>query len=178
MKTAWIGLSLSTKISLIFTGLMLLAIPATVLSVNMIQDHRTRAASLGDPNYPDPVVSFSTKPHWSVQICNSGATKNDMSNCQISETNGFGDSGSETSGPAQTGSLLQAPGKNYDIYIDVLVKDSESIYAGVAYILYTKGSFVGSCSGGAAYCSKTISWSTPNLTVDGKKKKKKKNKFK
>ncbi len=163
LLSIWKTLAFHTKASLVFTILVFISVPITVLSVNAIRDSRIRAASFGDPNYPDPSVQFNTTPHWLVQVCNAGQPKGSTTQCQRSETDGFGDSGNASIGPKQTGSLLQVPGRGYDYYVDVLVRADNNL--GVYFIGYQRGSFTGACFSTAAYCLKTVSWNTPVFSI-------------
>lgn len=158
MKAAWQGFNLTTKISLIFTILMLVAIPATVLSVNTIRDQRSKAAgSLGDPNYPDPVASWSQNPEYRMDLClNTTDRSSSLCNKDIFVNNNH----------SYTTQALN----NFRYYWYVMMKD----YTG-KWLDYQQGSWFNSCfnAGGTPQqlCDKTITWAQPywsaQATYDG-----------
>lgn len=150
MKSAWSGFHLTTKLSLIFTVLMLLAIPVTVLSMNSIRDTSSRAAgSLGDPNYPDPVVSWSKDPQYRITLCLNTTDRNStLCNREI-YING------------STSYTTNALDKfTYYYWVQILDHSNN-------WVDYKSGNWYNSCFllTGGSLCEYKISWPQPTFTA-------------
>lgn len=148
----WKTLAIHTKISAVFVVFVFISIPVTVLSVNSIRDARIKAASVGDPNYPDPIVSWTKIPQYKIILClNTTDRSSNLCNSSIyvSGYNGLHE---------YTTNALDG----FKYYYWVQLKNNSGSYKD-----YQSGSWNNSCFllTGTTLCPHTIKWDQPTFTA-------------
>ncbi len=146
------ALSLTTKISLIATVILLAAIPVTVLSVNAIRDSRSKADCISNCSLPDPKVSWDKVPQFRIEVC----LNTNQRGGAYCNANNFVDGNNQL-----TTKFLN----NYLYYWFVDIKDISG-----NWVQYQMGNFTNTCfatSGVASpsLCDRTVFWDKPLFTA-------------